>query len=100
MAGPVTITLPVVLNGRALAQLRPTLRALARNPSCVLRLDGSAVADVSVRGLALLIDLRQLARGSGAQVLLLHPSPALSAAIRACGLQQRLALPDTSVEVA
>ena len=98
-SGPVTVTLPVSLNDRALPKLLPTLRALARRPSGVLWLDGSAVADLSVRGIAALIALRQLAH-SGAQVLLVRSSPALSAAVRAWGLEQRLPLPDTSVEVA
>jgi hypothetical protein len=70
----VTVTLPDVLNDLAVGDLRSTLRALARDADCELRLDGSMVADVSVRGLALLVALRQLAYTSGARVLLVEPT--------------------------
>jgi anti-anti-sigma regulatory factor len=97
---PVTITLPDVLDDHAVSELRSTLRALARDADCELRLDGSTVADVSLRGLALLVALRQLARTSGARVLLVDPSPSLASAVRAFGLERRLGLTEAAAEVA
>jgi anti-anti-sigma regulatory factor len=98
MPRSVTVTLPDVLDDLAVGELRSTLRTLARDAECELRLDGSVVVEVSVRGLASLVALRQLARTSGARVLLVAPSPPLAGAMRACGLERRFDLAETGTE--
>ena len=86
----ITVHMPTVVEGEAVAQLRRSLTPLTRDGSDVT-VDARGVERLSPAGQAALVAAARRSRSHGGHLSITHPSPATVDALRGSGLLHLLA---------